>query len=254
LAGDIASPEGFRKGLQNRQSKNFLSWHFIFADKRLGSHRNLAIITFKMAVLKAATMRTVMMRLGFHAFLTFVIFTLLAGYDTYNNDEPFALTEFLFEDAPEFMLLAIAVAAASFTAFRLRDSRAEADTLASALRQAVAEGNQWRAAARVHAEGLGLAIQQQFRAWQLSASEGDVAMLMLKGLSHKEIANLRNSSSATVRQQAAAVYVKSGLASRAELAAFFLEDLFPSAPGHAGYGQALPPSDMRSIPASTRPT
>ena len=48
---------------------------------------------------------------------------------------------------------------------------------------------------------------------------------MLKGLSHKEIARLRLTSETTVRQQAAAIYRKSGLASRAELAAFFLEDL-----------------------------
>ena len=62
----------------------------------------------------------------------------------------------------------------------------------------------------------------------LTASECDVASLMLKGLSHKEIAQIRNSSAATVRQQAAAIYGKSGLTSRAELAAYFLEDLFPS--------------------------
>lgn len=194
-----------------------------------------------------------MMRLGFHAGLAVLIFALLAGYDTFTADEPFALAEFLFEDAPEFLLLAAAAASASYAAFRLRDSRAEANTLASALSQAIAEGNQWRAAARVHAEGLGLAIQQQFRVWQLSASEGDVAMLMLKGLSHKEIARLRNSSSATVRQQAAAVYVKSGLSSRAELAAYFLEDLFPSAPELSVNNEpAFAPSDMRSIPLSAR--
>ena len=194
------------------------------------------------------------MRLGFHFGLAVVIFALLAGYDTFTADEPFVLAEFLFEDAPEFLLLTIAATSASYAAFRLRDSRAEADTLASALNQSIAEGNQWRAAARTHAEGLGLAIQQQFRDWQLSASEGDVAMLMLKGLSHKEIANLRKSSSATVRQQAAAVYAKSGLSSRAELAAYFLEDLFPSAPEHfISSKPAFAPSDIRSIPVSARP-
>jgi DNA-binding NarL/FixJ family response regulator len=54
-------------------------------------------------------------------------------------------------------------------------------------------------------------------------------VLMLKGLSHKEIARVRATSEATVRQQAASVYRKSGLSSRAELSAFFLEDLL--APG-----------------------
>ena len=41
---------------------------------------------------------------------------------------------------------------------------------------------------------------------------------------------MRDASERTVRQQALAVYAKSGLGGRAELAAFFLEDLLaPSA-------------------------
>ena len=48
---------------------------------------------------------------------------------------------------------------------------------------------------------------------------------MLKGLSHKEIADIRATSETTIRQQALAVYRKSDLRSRAELSAFFLEDL-----------------------------
>jgi DNA-binding NarL/FixJ family response regulator len=52
-----------------------------------------------------------------------------------------------------------------------------------------------------------------------------VASLLLKGLSHKEIAEVRRVSEATARQQARAVYKKAGLSGRNELAAFFLEDL-----------------------------
>jgi hypothetical protein len=48
---------------------------------------------------------------------------------------------------------------------------------------------------------------------------------LLKGFSHKEIARLRRTSEMTVRQQATAVYQKSGLGGRAELSAFFLDDL-----------------------------
>ena len=48
---------------------------------------------------------------------------------------------------------------------------------------------------------------------------------MLKGLSLKEIAALRSTSERTVREQARAVYRKSGLSGRSALAAFFLEDL-----------------------------
>jgi DNA-binding NarL/FixJ family response regulator len=50
-------------------------------------------------------------------------------------------------------------------------------------------------------------------------------MLLLKGLSHKEIAEVRAITEATARQQARAVYRKAGLSGRADLAAFFREDL-----------------------------
>ena len=50
-------------------------------------------------------------------------------------------------------------------------------------------------------------------------------MLLLKGLSHKDIAEIRSVTEATARQQARAVYRKGGLSGRHDLAAFFLEDL-----------------------------
>jgi len=50
-------------------------------------------------------------------------------------------------------------------------------------------------------------------------------LLLLKGFGHKEIAGLQSKSERTVRQHAIAVYRKSGLSGRAQLSAFFLEDL-----------------------------
>jgi DNA-binding NarL/FixJ family response regulator len=111
---------------------------------------------------------------------------------------------------------------------RYRDSLDERAELSGRLLASQVEGARWRAAARQASEGLKEAIRGQFADWRLSPSEADVAMLMLKGLSHKEVARLRQASPATVRQQATAVYQKSGLGSRAALAAFFLEDLFPA--------------------------
>ena len=79
--------------------------------------------------------------------------------------------------------------------------------------------------------GLGSAIGGQFDAWQLSGAEAEVGLLLLKGLSLKEIAALRETSERTVREQARAVYRKAGLSGRSALAAFFLEDLLlPIAP------------------------
>lgn len=67
-------------------------------------------------------------------------------------------------------------------------------------------------------------IQKQFETWQLTPSEKEVASLLLKGLSFDEIANVRNTKEKTVRQQATAIYRKSGLSSRHEFAAWFFED------------------------------
>ena len=68
-------------------------------------------------------------------------------------------------------------------------------------------------------------IQWQFNEWLLSPSETEVALLLLKGLSIKEIADARATQEKTVRKQASAIYEKSGLAGRHELSAWFFEDM-----------------------------
>lgn len=95
---------------------------------------------------------------------------------------------------------------------------ARAETLA-------AEAAAWREQASSVLRGLGEAIDRQFVAWGLTDAEREVALLLLKGFGTREIAALRDTTDRTVRQQAQAVYAKSGLAGRAELSAFFLEDL-----------------------------
>jgi len=87
------------------------------------------------------------------------------------------------------------------------------------------EADRWASEAREALQGLGKAIDDQFKRWSLSPAEQEVALLLLKGLSLKEVAGVRDTSERTVRQQAASVYKKGGLAGRAELSAFFLEDL-----------------------------
>jgi DNA-binding CsgD family transcriptional regulator len=86
-----------------------------------------------------------------------------------------------------------------------------------------AERDAWRANAEQALAGLGAAIDAQFSAWGLTPSEREVALLVLKGHGHKEIAVRTGRSERTVRQHAGAAYEKAGLGGRAELAAFFLE-------------------------------
>jgi DNA-binding CsgD family transcriptional regulator len=87
------------------------------------------------------------------------------------------------------------------------------------------QGRQWRDETRALLKGLGEAIDRQFLTWKLTEAERDVGLLILKGLSLKEIAAVRVTSERTIRAQARSIYAKAGLSGRAALSAFFLEDL-----------------------------
>ncbi len=136
---------------------------------------------------------------------------------------------------PEGLGAAAALAGVAWSWARIRESRrrdrlalAEARSQERAWR---AEAERWRGEAQALLDGLGRAIDQQFERWGLTRSEAEVALLLLKGLSHKEIAAVRQTGERTARQHARAVYRKAGLGGRAELAAFFLEDLLLPMPG-----------------------
>lgn len=88
------------------------------------------------------------------------------------------------------------------------------------------EADEWRARVQSIKPNLTDAIDSQFASWNLTNAERETARLVLKGLSNKEIASVRSASELTIKQQTNAIYKKSGLSSRAQLIAFFLEDLF----------------------------
>jgi DNA-binding NarL/FixJ family response regulator len=164
---------------------------------------------------------------GFAA-LALALFGALVLVENLQSSEPFEWANFAM-DLIEKALLVSAVVATAYVALETRNMQRERVDLLNDLSRVRNESDRWRAAARVHIDGLGRAIRDQFAAWKLSDSEADIALLMLKGLTQKEIAHLRGSEETTVRQQAMAVYRKSGLANRSELGAYFLEDLL--APG-----------------------
>ena len=96
------------------------------------------------------------------------------------------------------------------------------------LRRFIAERHEaqtWRAQAEELLAGVGNTIEQQFAEWKLSPAESEVALLLLKGLSFKEIAAVRETTERTSREQARSVYKKGGVGGRAELSAWFIEDL-----------------------------
>ncbi len=87
------------------------------------------------------------------------------------------------------------------------------------------QGQRWRNESRSLLSGLGKAINEQFSRWNFTDAEREVALLLLKGLSTKEIAAVRAGSERTVREHARSIYSKAGLTGRSALSAFFLEDL-----------------------------
>jgi DNA-binding NarL/FixJ family response regulator len=127
--------------------------------------------------------------------------------------------------ALEASVFALASAGAALLWRAVAEARAEAAQLGRDLVAAQADAERWRDDARDVLAGLGAAMGRQFGRWALTDAERGVALLLLQGLSHKEIATTRDTGARTVRQQALAVYRKAGVHSRAELAAFFLRDV-----------------------------
>jgi DNA-binding CsgD family transcriptional regulator len=132
--------------------------------------------------------------------------------------------ELLFEliDITPIVVTSVGVALLFQMAQRQRDDHVK---IIRDLELARAQGQRWRSEARTFLNGLGEAIEVQFTRWNLTEAEREVALLLLKGLSHKEVATVRAVSERTVREQARSIYAKAGLTGRAALSAFFLEDL-----------------------------
>jgi len=125
----------------------------------------------------------------------------------------------------ELLVLASTLAAVVYLWSGWRDAHGSLDRTRRELEARGAERDAWRQRAEKLLRGLGAEIDEQLQAWGLTPVERDTALLLLKGYGHKEIAALQDKSERTVRQHAVAVYRKSGLSGRAELSAFFLEDL-----------------------------
>ena len=85
-------------------------------------------------------------------------------------------------------------------------------------------------------------VEAQFGHWGLTPAERDVALLALKGLDVAEIAEMRGAAQGTVRAQLTRIYAKSGTASRAQFAAWFVEDLLDE-------GLPAPASDTAPLSA-----
>ena len=93
------------------------------------------------------------------------------------------------------------------------------------IRQLLGEHRDAQAFVKVASGELLTVIFAKFDDWKLTASERDIALLLIKGLSVQEIADLRDTRPGTVKSQGSAVYLKAGVKGRNELVAYFVEDL-----------------------------
>ena len=64
-----------------------------------------------------------------------------------------------------------------------------------------------------------------FTEWNLTPSERDVALLVLKGIDNEAIAQMRGTAPGTVRAQCTSIYAKAGVDGRAQLFSVFMEEL-----------------------------
>ena len=67
-------------------------------------------------------------------------------------------------------------------------------------------------------------VRNQFAKWELTVAEKDVALLLLRGLNTSDIADLRSVSVGTIKVQAHNVFGKSGVSSRVEFMALFMDE------------------------------
>lgn len=153
-----------------------------------------------------------------------ISFGLLMALEIVTETDDIRLTDILVDGLGLLLMVSTTVGLAMLF-HRMQTQHEEKLDLIHSLDIARAEGSDWRKKAEAHLKGLRNELDAQFNQWGMSAAEKDVGMLILKGLSHKEIARLRGTTEATVRQQAQSIYQKSDLPGKTAFSAYFLEDL-----------------------------
>ena len=124
----------------------------------------------------------------------------------------------------ESAIVIISGVAAIFLIYDLRLRSKSLNSLASQLKDADSQIQSLSGKIETERKHYGQVIKAQFNDWGLTYGEEQVAVLLLKGLSLKEIATVRDTKEVTVRQQASSLYSKSNLVGRHEFSAWFLED------------------------------
>ncbi len=164
-------------------------------------------------------------------------FLLLLALEILTESDEFSPLDVAIDGLGILLTIGAAVGVA-LLALRIESQHEEKLALIRDLEFARAEGNAWRNKVRSHLAGLKSGMDIQFQDWGMTAAEREIGLLILKGLSHKEIAVLRATTEPTVRQQAQSIYRKAKLPGKTAFCAYFLEDLFTLDDGPAGLDAA----------------
>jgi DNA-binding CsgD family transcriptional regulator len=68
-------------------------------------------------------------------------------------------------------------------------------------------------------------IQSEFKKWNLTEAEKEIALMLIKGMSMQEIGDARGVKEKSVRHRATGIYAKANVSNRYELTSYFIEDL-----------------------------
>jgi len=126
--------------------------------------------------------------------------------------------------AQEAVLVLITIIGSIYLGFDLIRNSRQVKALRSKLAKADKQINNMSSQMRAARQEYSQTIAAQFELWGFTKSEQQVALLLLKGLSFKEIAEVRLTKEKTVRQQASTIYSKAQVDGRHTLCAWFMED------------------------------
>ena len=155
--------------------------------------------------------------------IAIIAFGLLGIHDIYQDWlESVSSTHLIFEALVDTVALSIG----AVLLLRAAKSRHRSTSqLRSEIAEARRSADHFKTEIEKFRSGITGAITAQLRQWGLTQAEEDVCLLLLKGFSLQEIADFRKTSERTIRHQASVLYKKTNLSGRAQLSAFFLEDL-----------------------------
>ncbi len=125
--------------------------------------------------------------------------------------------------AIEFIIMLAAITGAFWSLGQFRTARRLEKDLQQNPEKASEETSNWKGNEQSVLDEFRVVIDKQLTEWNYSAKEKEMAFYLLKGLSLKEIAELKGGTYISVKQQAHLLYRKAGLGGRTELSAFFLD-------------------------------